>query len=193
MWVRSAAIRPVPSHAQLTREALERTEGRLGDDDAIAEAQLDALFSELEDKQPVLAARLGHAFSRDRDELATALGYFLSLVIFKAFDDAFGSLLEPVDELSLRSVEEALALDEELRGADPSEVVDSDDVVAMEQPHLLSFIQEHIDNALEVHAASANVDAIHAVYRVLIVEVLALSYAVAIPTDLTANSQELQA
>ncbi len=192
MWVRSAAIRPVPGHAVLTRQALELAEGRLGDD-ADAETRLDALFEELSEKQPVLGARLAAAFSRDRDELASALGYYLSLIVFKSFDEAFGALLESVDEVSLRSVEEALTLDEELRGADPKEAVDSDDVIAMEQPHVLAFLHEHIDTALELHAESADVDAVHRTYRMLLVEILALSYAVAVPTDLRLNSHEAQA
>ena len=69
------------------------------------------------------------------------------------------------------------------QAADPAEVVDSDDVVAMEQPHLLHFVHEHVDAALEAHADEVDVDDVHAIYRVVLVEILALSYAVKPPKN----------
>jgi hypothetical protein len=130
---------------------------------------------------------------RSEDEVAEALGYFLGLTMFKAFEEAFDPLLGVVTEDALRSVDEALALDEELRGEDPAEAVDSDDVVAMEQPHVVMYIHEHLDTALEVHADSADVDAVHAMYRTLLVELLALSYAVRPPVNVVLPSAEFTA
>ncbi|MBM4375350.1 MAG: hypothetical protein FJ095_09720 [Deltaproteobacteria bacterium] len=181
MWVRSAAIRPVPAHAVLSREALEGVEEWLGDDEATTEARLTEIFEGLEERQPALAERLGTAFSRCRDEVAEALGYFLGLTMFRAFEEVFGERLATATPEALAGAEEALTLDEELRGGDPAEAVDSDDVVAMEQPHVVTYIHEHIDTALELHADSVDVDAVHAMYRVLLVELLALSYAVEAP------------
>lgn len=181
MWVRSAAIRPIPPHAVLTRDALERVEEWLGDDEATTEARLSELFEALELRQPALATRLGTAFSRCHDEVAEALGYFLGLTIFRAFDQEFEGRLESASADAVASVEEALTLDEELRGDDPEEAVDSDDVVAMEQPEVVAYIHEHLDTALELHADSVDVNAVHAMYRVLLVELLALSYAVGAP------------
>lgn len=181
MWVRSAAIRPVPAHAVLSREALEGVEEWLGDDEITTEARLTEIFERLEERQPALAERLGTAFSRCRDEVAEALGYFLGLTMFRAFEEVFGERLGTATPEVLAGAEEALTLDEELRGGDPAEAVDSDDVVAMEQPHVVTYIHEHIDTALELHADSVDVDAVHAMYRVLLVELLALSYAVDAP------------
>ncbi len=190
MWVRSAAIRPVPVFAQLGRESLEGVEEWLGDDEETTERRLNEIFEALEQKQPVLAEKLCDAFAKNRDDVAMALGYFLGLTIFKAFDDATGGKLGGISATALRSVEEALTLDEELRGDDPIEAVDSDDVVAMEQPHVLAYIHEHVETALDVHAADADVDAVHAIYRILLVEVLALSYAVPAPKGHAAASSD---
>ena len=189
MWVRSAAIRPVPGYAQLPSSALVAVEDWLGDDEEHAEQRLNDLFERFEREQPVLALRIGAALARQRDEVAMALGYFLTLVMWLAFDKAFGAALGRIDELALTSVKEAFALDEELRGQDPNEAVESDDVVAMEQPYALAFIQEHVDAALEVHAGQVDVDAVHAVYRAIVIEVLALSYAVRAPS----GSRQLEA
>src|SRR5436309_1442862 len=123
MWVRSAAIRPVPAFAQLPRAALEAVEEWLGDDEAATEKRLNEVYELLEAKQPVLADRLSAAFAKNRDDVAMALGYFLALVIYRAFDEAFGAKLAAISTLALTGVEEALALDEQLRGDDPDEAV----------------------------------------------------------------------
>ena len=182
MWVRSAAIRPVPGFAQLSSDALENVEQWLGEDELLTEERLSDVFERFEREQPVLAERIGTQLARTRDEVALALGYFLTLAIWLAFSNSHGARLRLVDDLALASVEEALALDEKIRGEDPYEAVDSDDVVGMEQPFLLRFIHDHIDAALDVHAGETDVEAVHAIYRLLIVELLALSYAVA-PRD----------
>jgi hypothetical protein len=193
MWVRSAALRPVPAFALVSQEALEAVEAWLGDDEATTERCLNEIFEQLELCQPVLAEKLGQAFANNPDEVAMALGYFLGLTIYKAFEDTFSGTLEPISALALQSVEEALTLDEQLRGADPIEAVDSDDVIAMEQPHILGYIHEHVESALEVHADDADVDAVHAIYRTILVEVLALSYAVAPPKGYAASTSEVHA
>ena len=193
VWVRSAAIRPVPVHAQLPVEALADVEAWLGDDERIAEARLSEVFERFETEQPLLADRVATLLARGRDEVSVALGYFLSLAIWRAFDMTFGSRMREVDAVALDSVEQALALDEQLRGADPAEAVDSDDVIAMEQPHVLSYVQEHLDAALDVHAAIIDVDAVHAMYRLVLVEILALSYAVAPPAGAERFTSEIHA
>ena len=88
-----------------------------------------------------------------------------------------------VTETALVGVEESLQLDEQIRLSDPAEAVDSDDVVAMEQPDILAFVHEHLDAALEANAGEVDVSDVHSVYRVVLVEVLALSYAVKAPSN----------
>ena len=224
MWVRSAAIRPVPPYARLERSAIDAVEIWLGyavvaddglDDEMaeplnpdVTERRLAEVYEMFEHHQPVLAHRIGGQLVRSRDEMAAALGYFLSLVLYKAFADEFGERLLEVDDVALTSVEEALALDEELRGTDPVEAVDSDDVIAMEQPHVLNFMNEHIEAALDPttydlratvssggsEAYDVDVDAVHAVYRTILIELLALSYSVAPPPGLAvAPSHEIYA
>lgn len=191
MWVRTAAIRPVPPFAVLPRESLEEVEAWLGDDEATTEARLTEIYESLEQRQPALAGRLGDAFSRCRDEVAEALGYFIGLTMYRAFEATFPYQLETVTDDALAGVEEALNLDEQLRGDDPTEAVDSDDVISMEQPHVVAYIHEHLDSALELHAANADVDAVHAMYRTLLVELLALSYAVVAPDGATHHGDEI--
>jgi hypothetical protein len=183
VWVRRAAIRPVPTFAQVPLRALAAVEEELGEDDEQARARLDDAFARFERTQPALAARIAKTLNGPLDETALALGYFLTLAIWLAFDRVFRTELGEVTETALGGVEEALQLDEQIRLSDPAEAVDSDDVVAMEQPDVLAFVHEHLDAALEANAEEVDVDDVHAIYHVVLVEVLALSYAVRAPSN----------
>src|SRR5262245_37160461 len=139
VWVRRAAIRPVPPYARVPPRVLGEIEADLADEDEIARDKLDGAFSRFEATQPAIAERVANALGRPIDETALALGYFLTLAIWLAFERNFEGRLAEVLEDELAAAEQSLTLDEELRRVDPAEAVDSDDVVAMEQPDLLSF------------------------------------------------------
>lgn len=193
MWVRRAAIRPVPPYAQVPARALSDVEASLSDDDMDSRQRLDDAFARFEESQPALAERIAGALSTAHDETALALGYFLTLSVWLSFDATFGTDLREVTETDLNSVEEALSLDEQLRLSDPAEALDSDDVIAMEQPHVLTFVNDHIDAALEANGHEADVDDVHSIYRVVLIEVLALSYAVRAPSNWSMPATEFQA
>jgi hypothetical protein len=110
-----------------------------------------------------------------------------------AFERTHGTYIDEVKEEELQATDELLTLDEELRRADPAEALDSDDVIAMEQPHVLAYIHEHIDATLDAHAEEIDVDDVHTVYRVVLVEILALSYSVRKPEGYPVAKTELLA
>lgn len=193
MWVRRAAIRPVPPYALLPRRSLASVEERLADDGDDARQRLDDAFTRFEETQPALADRVTTALSAPLDETALALGYFLTLAVWLAFDEVFGAELSEVTETALAGVEESLQLDEQIRLSDPAEALDSDDVIAMEQPEALAFVHEHLDAALEANANEVDVDDVHSIYRVVLIEVLALSYAVRAPANAQAFGTEFTA
>ena len=102
------------------------------------------------------------------DETALALGTSSRSTVWLAFERAHGQHLDAVTDEQIRATGELLSLDEELRRSDPAESLDSDDVIAMEQPHILTFVHEHIDATLDAHAEQIDVDDVHSVYRVLV-------------------------
>jgi hypothetical protein len=179
--------------AQLTAGAMDEAERWLGADEEVTEERLGEAFERFEREQPVLARHVGNELTRSGDEIALALGYFLTLVIWLAFDNTFAGGLRRVSETDIGGVQEALDLDEKLRGMDPAEAVDSDDVIAMEQPHVMDFVHQHIDVALEVHAGDVDVDAVHRVYRAILVELLVLSYSVHLPEGVVSLTSEIYA
>jgi hypothetical protein len=188
-WVRGAAIRPVPAYAVVAEATLAAVERELaGEDDGTGEA-VDEAFRRFETTQPNLADKMGDVLAKPIDETALALGYFLSIAIWRAFEKTFGRRLARVTEDALRATEDALALEEELRASHADEPLELDDVVAMEQPGVLSFVNEHVEAALDPQSDPAptrdgapprdvDVDDVHAVYRAILVLTLALSHAV---------------
>ena len=206
MWVRGAAIRPVPRYAVVPSSTLDAIERELADDSARSREELDGAFARFESSQPNLADTVSHALSRPLDETALALGYFLSISIFLAFERTFGpARLREVSADALAATEQAIALEEELRAAHGDEPLDLDDVVSIEQPHILAFVHEHVDAALEPAAGrgegeassgeppEVDVDDVHGVYRAIVLLTLCLSHAV-VPVDgATRGREELMA
>lgn len=181
MWVRRAAIRPVPQHAKIPEQVLDAMERDLGEGEPEEAALLDGALERFESRQPALTRHMESSLAKFKSEPSLGFGYFLMVAVYLAFERAFGDDLDTVDETALAAALESLTLDEEIRMADPAEVVESDDVIAMEQPHLLRYIQDHVDAALEAHADEIDVDDVHAIYRAVLLEILSLSHAVKPP------------
>ena len=182
MWSRGVAIRPVPAHAVIDARTVEGVREAFEADDDDAQRKLDDAFSRFEATQPALSARLEDALEkRGLDETARTLGYFLGVCVWLAFDRQFGGRLGRVDDIAVRAETDALDLESELRSEEARDALDAEDVVMREQPALMEFIHEHIDVALdsESFATKGDVDDVHAIYRVVLVELLSLSHAVA--------------
>lgn len=185
MWVRGAAIRPVPRWAVVDISLLQTIEQELASEGEDSRAELDEAFDRFERSQPQLAERIGGILNRPLDETALALGYFLSIAVWLSFERAFGARLRRVEHDELRAAEDALALEEELRAEHADEPLDIDDVMSIEQPGILAFIHEHVEAALDATARQdageeheVDVDDVHLIYRSMLVQTLALSHAV---------------
>ncbi len=190
MWVRRAAIRPVPPYAKVAAPDVERVEDSLSSDDPESEERLTEALGRFESTQPALSARVAIALGRPLDETALALGYFLSIAVWMTFEASFGERLGEVHESDLDASSQALSLDEELRRDAPDEAVDTDDVVAMGQPAMVEFVREHVEVALEAHADDVELDDVDAIYRLILLEIVALSHAVRPPERFPSNRAE---
>ncbi len=204
MWVRGAAIRPVPRYAVVSTPTLESIERELADDSPRAREALDGAFSRFESTQPHLADAISLVLSKPLDETALALGYFLSIAIWMSFERTFGEpRLRQVSEDALKATDEAIQLEEELRAAHGDEPLDLDDVVSIEQPNVLAFVHSHVEAALDpavtreegeaAPAREVDVDDVRAVYRAVVLLTLCMSHAV-VPVDgASRGSAELMA
>jgi hypothetical protein len=180
VFVRKAAIRPVPEYAVVEDRAVESVEDLLAGDDELQEV-LDRGYRDLDRRQPTLGHWLAGEVSDRKDELVQSLGYFLAVTVFLSFREAFPTRLGTVDGGILQMALDTLEADEELRADDPTEVLDSDDVVAMGQPAVIGFVQHHVQQALEQAEGEIDLQELDRVYRATLVEVIALSHAVEAP------------
>lgn len=181
MWVRGAAIRPVPAYAVVGRDVLKRIEDELADGETDAKTELDEAFERFERTQPALAQHAADVLGRPLDETALALGYFLTIAVWLGFERAFGTRLAEVSEDERAAAASALELEEQLRASHSDEPLELEDVLAIEQPAILAFVNEHLDAALEPQdgdVSEVDVDDVHVVYRSVLVMILALSHAV---------------
>jgi len=206
MWVRGAAIRPVPPYAVVDREVLDRIEDELaengttsGESFTVTLVDTAGLLSasgvgvsgagtssltvtgRFEQTQAALAQLAALTLARPLDETALALGYFLTIAVWLGFERAFGARLCEVTDQELEAAQSALDLEEELRASHAHEPLDLDDVMAIEQPGVLAFVNEHVEAALEPgdgEPREVDVDDVHAVYRCVLIMTLALSHAV---------------
>ncbi|MGA3120246.1 MAG: hypothetical protein ABSF69_05695 [Polyangiaceae bacterium] len=203
MWVRGAAIRPVPRYAVLDAHTLQNIERELAEDSPGAREELDRAFNRFEATQPQLADALSRLLSRPLDDTALALGYFLTIAVWLAFERTFGSTrLREVSQDVLEATEQAIELEEELRGAQGDEPFDLDDVVSIEQPNLLAFVHGHVNAAVDSvvregdslsPCRDVDVDDVQVVYRGVVLLTLCLSHAVMALDGASRNSRELMA
>ncbi len=193
MFLRKAALRPVPGYAVVDSHFIDVIEQTLeADEDQLQEA-LDRGYRELDRMQPHLAPWIAEELSSGRDELVQSLGYFLSITIFMVFREAFPTRLVSVHESEIRVATELLAVDESLRANDPHEILESDDVVAMGQPAVVGFIQHHVEEAMTQSEGDIDLEELDGVYRALLIEVIALSHSVTSPTGELGPSREMLA
>jgi hypothetical protein len=201
VWTRGAAIRPVPSYAVVGEAALRSVEAALAEEATRGASSMDTAFERFEETQPELAARIQEVLERPLDETALALGYFLSIAVWLAFETVFTGRLTEVTGDAWHATVDALALEEDLRSRGADEPLDLDGVLALEQPGVVAFVHEHIEAALSTgHSFSddANLgaddagdgeerptgaselaaDDVRLVYRTILLETLALSHAV---------------
>lgn len=181
LFVRKAALRPVPKWALVDEVAVSAVEDALGEEGEELQQALDGAYREMDRRQPALARWLGEQVSGKSDDLAQSLGYFLVVTVYMAFAEAFPTRLGAVRDQELDLALATLDADEELRANDPTEVLESDDVIGMTQPVILHFVQHHLDQALEQAGEQPNLEAFDQIYRAILVEVIALSQAVTPP------------
>jgi hypothetical protein len=188
----------VPQHAVVARDVLEHVEEELANNGIGTKTELDDAFERFERTQPALAQNAAEILARPLDETALALGYFLTIAVWLAFERAFGSRLAEVTEEERNAADQALELEEELRASHAEEPLELEDVMAIEQPGILAFVNEHVEAALEPiddgdgSPREVDVDDVHAVYRNVLVQTLALSHAVK-PIDQGRSSREMMA
>ncbi len=181
MYLRKAALRPVPGHAVVDEHAVRAVDDTLDQEEQDLQDWLDRGLRSLEHEQPVLSDWLEAQIDAAEHALAQSLGFFLAVSIYVIFKEAFPTRLFSVDDAALELALTTLDMDAALRADDPREALATDDVVTLGQPAVMAYLQHHIEQALEQLDDAAEAHHLEAVYRAILAEVVALSHAVAAP------------
>lgn len=142
---------------------------------------VDRGIERFDQEQPALASYVSTCLEDVTDSTALALGHFLCVATYLAFDRAFESRLRAVDDDALTAAREALVTESELQEKEPHLRLSAAASVATLQPHVASFIDQHMEAALESQDETIPEDALGAVFGTVLVAVVALSNAVTAP------------
>jgi hypothetical protein len=178
VWVRRSAIKPIPRHARVPQSVVAAACGKLATLDARAERLVREGHERFSVEQPAVARYLIERLPPSLDGVALALGRMLSVAVFLAFEALPTGVLRAVSADTVASADVSLGADEELRRADPMDALETEDIVAIEQPALVAFVNQHVGLTLQKHAETVDVDHVAVVFRAILVEILALSHAV---------------
>jgi hypothetical protein len=181
--VQRVAIEPVPPYAVVDEETVVQVVQRVTrEDDAVP--VLEAAFDRLERRQPAMAGWLADELGSATELGAQTLTYFLFLIVFMSFDEAFGGRLAEVRRDDLARTFDRLAADGELRDATGPAGTYSEDAVSVSQPALMTLIHGEVERALDAAGQAGRQLDVDPIVQALLIEVLALSAAVA-PKDLS--------
>jgi hypothetical protein len=193
MWVQRSAIRPVPSYAKVGRSGLDYVRNHLLVQSDASPGSFDEIFEDFESHQPVLADHVGEVLSRPLQDSSVALGYFLSVSIWAAFANSLGTALDPISIDELRWTTELFALDKHMQAESPHDRWSTHDVVALEQPALVEFVDESMEATARSHGGNMDSEEMLEIHRMLLIEILALSYAVRSPAGFPLTKSEVLA
>lgn len=177
----------MPRYARVPASAVAAAQATLSSVDERARRLALEARDRLAAGQGPLCEYLASRLRESLDERALSLGRMLTVGVFMAFEGAAAAPLETADVDAVAAADASLAADEELRRADPLDPLESEDIVAIEQPALVGFVNDHVARVLEAYAESIDVDDVAAVFRAILVEIIALSHAVRRPPGYPAD------
>jgi hypothetical protein len=176
MFVERVALKAVPAELQIDSAILNSVLGRLFR--GAGSAELDVGFRELESKQPCLAEFMTTEIAELPSVRVQALAYFLTVLVYRAFEEAFGPRIAPVRLSDVTHMLARLAADGELRAGGAAGSSYSEDAIALGQPALVSLLRHEVDRAVS-DDPQAPWEALDTFYESLLVMVLVLTQAVA--------------
>jgi hypothetical protein len=178
MFVEQVALDVVPEYARISLRVVDAVVSRFLQDPARFERSLDHGFHAMQARQPALAEYMAGEISQLPAARVQGLAYFLCVLVYRSFEEAFGARLARVELDDINGMLARLIADSELRAQWASGVTYSEDAIAVGQPALVNVLREEVDRAASDEPEIAW-EAIDPFYESLLVVVLALTHAVA--------------
>jgi hypothetical protein len=183
MFVERVALDAVPGDARIGQAAVDAVISRLLCAEGGQERALRAAFVEMEQRQPRFAAYVAHELAELDVPEVQAAAYFLSVLVYRVFEEAFGARLARVELPDINRALARLVADSELRAAHVRGQTYSEDAIAVGQPALLCCVRAQIERAMQRQPDLAW-ERLDAFYESLLVMILVLTQAVVVTTPL---------
>ena len=177
MFVEPVALDPIPAYARIAPSVLTSVLARLLEGPDKLARSLDAGFRDMEGKQPALAAFLAEEVADLPGPRVQGVAYFLAVLVFRAFEAAFGARLGRVQTRDMTHMLERLIVDGQLRSGGAAGASYSEDAIAIGQPALVGLLRSEVDRAV-ADDPNAPWEALDDFYESLLVMVLVLTQAV---------------
>jgi hypothetical protein len=179
MFVQPVALPPMPEYARVAPPVLTSVLKRMLADPQALTCALDDGFRAMERRQPELAEFVAGELSQVDGPRPQALAYFLAVLVYLAFEEAFDARLSVVASLEIAHTLDRLVTDGELRSGGAAGASYSEDAIAMGQPALIALLRSEVDRAIEESPQDLGWQHMDAIYETLLVELLVLTQAVA--------------
>ncbi|MET0391311.1 MAG: hypothetical protein ABW321_35385 [Polyangiales bacterium] len=176
MLVERVALQAVPEYARIDRAVVELAVSRLLHGKAGFERALNAGFRAMELRQPCVASFIATELTEQEHPRVRELGYFLAVLIFRAFEEAFGPRLAGVGWPDLHRTALHLVADSELRSRVRGQTY-SEDAIALGQPALVRRLRGELEHAVGDDPEIGGT-ALEQFYEKLLVVVWVLTHAV---------------
>jgi hypothetical protein len=177
MFVEPVALDVVPAYARVAQSVVDIVIKRIGrrasDDKTLAGS-----FRQLEQRQPALAAFVAYELSELSSQPLQTVAYRLSVLVFAAFEEAFGPRVGKIELSDINRALSRLVADSELRSVWVAGNTYSEDAIAVGQPALVACLRAEVECAVSTQP-DLQWENLDRFYESLLAMVVVLTHAVA--------------
>lgn len=178
MFVEPVALDIVPAYARIAQATVDAVAKRVWRPGSAIDQHLSGSFRRMEQRQPAIAAFVAFELSELASQTMQAVAYRLCVLVYGAFEEAFGSRVRQVELTDINRALSRLVADSELRSQWVPGNTYSEDAIAVGQPALIARLRAEVDRAVASQPA-LDWDHLDRFYESLLAMVVVMTHAVA--------------
>jgi alpha-galactosidase len=178
MFVEPVALDVVPTYARIAQAVIDTVAKRVGRAVPDVDKVLTGSFRQMEQRQPALAAFVAYELSELLSPALQSVAYRLCVLVFGAFEEAFGSRVERIELSDINRALSRLVADSELRSVWVPGNTYSEDAIAVGQPALVACLRAEVERAV-ASQPELDWDNLDRFYESLLAMVVVMTQAVA--------------
>lgn len=145
MFVEPVALEVVPAYARIAQSAVDTVAKRVCRRGTAVDTLLAGSYRRMEQRQPALAAFVAYELSELASQPLQSIAYRLCVLVYGAFEEAFGRRVGRVELSDINRVLSRLVADSELRSLWVPGNTYSEDAIAIGQPALVARLRAEVD------------------------------------------------